>query len=498
MSNGRSPIPVFLVLVLLIAGGVAWIIFRPKPAVPVPTVTTPSHDLDIDVYLDGTKSIRNVLSGSAKSKGQNYLHDLLTKCESVLSNPETRGWANENVYLWKFGEKIEPLAHGDLTLMADSPRQANYFNAQNTSIELAALDDPQKQRKSERSELKIIITDLYQSDGASEKVVDPLTKRYLTGGKGAIAVIGVRNPYPITEGVDDLHGPYGGAVRLPPGSADSMPIYVIIAGDQAADVRIARRLLMDAMGLKTSAQSVQAFSAYFSKLPDSDDEHAPVFHRNEIPGSKPRDTGTVTESSMSDIPMLSWRKGKVNVSWTSPLSEGASSRFQGSKERTLVSTDAKVTPVVEIANEVRVTETGPDGKKITRHEIRQEPSPEAVKAVVDTSFDSDSQSFTATIDRSNLSSGRVYLFRFDVVAQSPTSIFGPAGSFMKRWNTEDSEEKTPKMFAKDPAIFPGVAGDHPGRTPNLSKILSAFQGQMFHVNTDPVRTATYYLYVKAR
>jgi len=73
---------------------------------------------------------------------------------------------------------------------------------------------------------------------------------------------------------------------------------------------------------------------------------------------------------------------------------------------------------------------------------------------------------------------------------------------MQRWNLSAAEighiAASGGEFPLNPAL---KGGEHPGKTPNLSQLLNAMQNYEFQNTGDaaePVRAATYYLYVKVR
>jgi hypothetical protein len=531
MSNGRSPVGVFVVLLLVAAAIVGFIWHIQKPAIPTPDVGMPSKRVDIDVYVDGTGSIRNLLVAPIQSGGKNYLRDFLRECQLALEKPGIQpGWEKAPVHLWKFGSGQHPVAlpSGKLTIMADNPMASDAFGDQETSIEVPAADDPQQRRQSKDAEVKVIVTDLYQSNQAIETVVDPLVDKFPDNSDWAVAVLGIRNPY--SGGVDDLRDSSrvpGGPVRLPKGAADSMPFYVIIAGDHAVDVRIAREALLQNAGLGDALSRNLGFSLFFSK--DSDaflqqsrtfawqpavslghgsckESHEGTFsapqnstQSREVefswsrPSGKPADTGCVlTSTQQADpkepnrlIPLLSWKKsGLVKVSWTPQGASGASQDKGADAAIFELGASPKIVATVEVANRPR----SKDGKLSQS----QEASASAAAAVVDKHYDPSTKTFEATIDGKPLSHGRTYLFRFDVIAQSRTTAFHADQPLMNRWNIEDSEPKGPEVFLDK------ATGRHPARTPHLSEFLTALQDKMFGDEDHPVKVATYYLYVKGR
>ena len=527
MPNGRSPIGVFVVLLLAAAGIVTAILVRPKPAIPTPVVGMPSKEVDIDLYVDGTGSIKNFLVAPAQSASKNYLRDFLTKCQVALEKPGIQpGWGSGAVYLWKFGSSAHPvsLPKGKLTVMADNPTAPDSFGDQETSIEVPASDDPQQGRRSKHAEVKVIVTDLYQSNQAIETVVDPLVDKFPDNSDWAVAVIGVRNPY--SGGVDDLRDA-NGPVRLRRGAADSMPFYVILAGDHAVDVRIARETLLQNAGLGDALSHNLGFSLFFSKDSDSFLQQSRTFnwqpavplehgHCSESsqgtfaapqnstesreanltwsrPSGKPADTGCVLSTTQQAdptqpnrlIPLLSWKKsGLLKVAWSPQSAVSAASQMPSESDAVFeLGASPKIVTTVEIANRPRARDA--------KGTVAQEASASAASAVVEKRYDPGTQTFDATIDGKPLSRGRIYLFRFDVIAQGRSAAFHPDRPLMNQWNIEDNEPKGQDVFLDK-------TGHRPARTPHLSEFLTALQDKMFGDEDHPVSVATYYLYVKGR
>ena len=474
MGNAKPLVGIFLILALILAGAVALAFHRSTGTAyfePVPDEGRLSPALNVDVYVDGSGSMQNLLAGH----GENYLHEFLTHCESVLRNPPTRnGWDPMAISYQKFGAKLTPLREvGALSHLANSPKD---FNEPRTPIEMAARDNPHGNPNSgssqRTSEIKIIVTDLYQSDQANEKPAIALTERFLTQPSGAVAVLGIRNPY--SGPVEDLPGLHGRSLA---NAADSMPFYIIIAGDKAADVREIERLLIAETGMQGAFASKHAFAAFFSKDPGEFHQDLPTFNWTPFGPHGKRAVGLPEPSDQDHIESLTLRKGVVQVRWAgSPLDVPPYEIPAGQQP------ELRITPLVS----TKKGEAKPASGLVT-------------KAASPCDWP---KSVCTEIDWSKLKTGRPYLFRFDIVEDAPSDNFRQDSPTMQPWDIEAADvEMIAGSGSKKFPPRPGVAGAHPGMTPNLSQFLSALQGQTFHEkngDTDVVRGATYFLYVEGR
>lgn len=464
MGNAKPLVGVFLVLGLILAGAVFFVLRGGRETrylAPSPEEGRLSPSLFVDVYVDGSGSMQNLLAG----RGENYLHNLLIHLDSVLNNPPVRnGWSPITPSYQKFGARLTPLHDvGALSHLANTPKD---FNEPKTPIEVPARDNPHPGSNA----LKIIITDLYQSDQANEKPAIAITDRYLSKASGAVAVLGIRNPY--VGPVEDLPGLHGRSLA---NAADSMPFYVIIAGENASDVRRMERLLLDETGIQGAFRADRGFTAFFSKDPGDFTEQSPALNWMPHGPHKDRAVGRVDPSGQPHIDSLTLHSGTVQVRWPLTAQDVGASQAPIGSQLSLRSTAL----VSNRPREVKAETTG------TEKAAEACDTPPAV---------------CVAIDRNRLKHDRPYLFRFDVVADAPSDQFGQDSALMKQWNIEPGDVE--KISLTGDHKFPPqahVPGAHPGMTPDLAQFLGALQGQTFHQkngDTDLVRTATYYLYVK--
>jgi len=503
MPNSKSNLAVFVVL-LVALGALVWKLFSPTPpsAIPAPVQASLSPKINIDIYVDGSGSIKNFLkAGKSGSQGENSLLAFLAACENELSNPPaTGGWSHENnpVGFWRFGADAPArLASGELRILANNPdgyMQVRGFGARRTSIEIPVKHDPQEKASARVPELKIIVTDLYQTDGTNSKPAEALADKYLTDA-GAVAVYGIRNPY--WGPVEDLPALKGAS--LPPGAADTMPFYIIIAGDNAADVYHMQEVLLNASTigpvLRNAFKQGRAFSMYFSKDPGWRALSAGAVRTASVtvdwrdPNDKKKRLGIgppLKENfNGSSLDLLTIRKGKAMVRFSSAKQVNGKTQNE-----TPIGDDPQIHTLAYVRRSAGRGQ--PERERYMKAEdaVSAGPCPNLQYPNIN--------DVCATFDYDRLHSYKgAYLFEFDAVANEKADVAGVTSSQMKRWNIEDSEESRISAF---PSI-PGVDGLHPGRTPNLSGILTALQNRVFTV-TDPaehpVVLTRYELYVEAR
>ena len=487
MGNGKSVWLVFVLLVSVLAGLVAFMIFRPATVYlePKPTTGQLSDAVDIDVYVDGSGSIKNFLT--AEGVGENYLREFLANLELTLDAASAEsGWRDKPVRIWKFGSPKGPELmprKGDLRDKALNP--GDFFTAPKTPIDTAINHAPPLGEG--HAELKIVVTDLYQSDGKPEEIAEKHAKELLVGGKGAIAVYAVRNPY--AGPVDDLPGAAG---ALKPGTT-SMPFYILVAGDNAADVRHLQQVLLtgstkDAL---THAAKDHLFSAYFSRDPgDFAREPAKLSDKTSADGEtdseKPSGSAELEASSPDGIARVDLRRGQVRVTWPAPQATGLNEQAvtQNLKLRTTAWLLAQ-------------------GKKASAAPPRPKEDEAALRRI--SQCRKDQPGLCIVLNRKGLEKGRTYLLQLDLVAgesDGKNPIFYVDSPLMQRWNLSAAEighiAASSGEFPLNPAL---KGGEHPGKTPNLSQLLNAMQNYEFQNTGDaaePVRAATYYLYVKVR
>lgn len=549
MTGEKSALPVVLLGVVLLAltGVMAWKTRSPHQYVqPPPTTGQLSPVIVIDVYIDVSGSMRHFLTSDQRP---NTFREILRNCEFALkSGVNQGGWDQEKraVRFWKFGpsggpqriDKGDAGSEGALRGLADDPGQ---FSAPDTPIESAVNATPPAGME-HASRLMILITDLYQSDGKLERPAMALGRRFLAGDHGAVAVYGIRNPY--QGAVGDLPGQ--GTVKLPD-AATSMPFYILIAGEVAADVRHAQDLLTAGeygAPLRRAKEQNRLFAAYFSKEtgrfasePVLYDAHAGPAHKGD------------TFPSVSALPMQAAADAKEGMAQPMPgLEKKLSARvtsFVPRNEVGIASMDLEQRPLksslagVSWARRLPVKD-GPIWQTADDYAAPERrwriaalyceaakngtakacPGPpltdkRAVKgihicapaagpqAACSTQGDA---ALSALIDRSYLTKGKKYLIQFDEIydATGQSSRFSESSALMRRWNLNTDEvhdllARPDRAFASDRDV---AADAHPGKTPNVAQLLTALQGFVMSsgsgTNKNEVILNTYFLYVNAR
>ena len=434
----------------------------PPIAAPQDDAPQLSDALDINVYLDGSGSIKHFLQstpGGPDAVQPNYFRDLLDKGETTLHNAPGNGhWKDVSLNFYRFGSGRTPTLlapNGGLQQMSADPSR---FNEGNTLIETPIqATSPASSRNSTgepRPELKIIITDLYQSNGQLERPADALADKYLGGDADAVGVLAVRNRF--TGAVEDLPGTPRG--KTLPNAADTMPFYVIAAGP-AADVRHALEVLEKGTGLDGALARGLATTFFFTRASRA------IAH----PEFKLRDASYSTVSSNfrgQHIPLLQLSSGKLKATWTDPFD-----------------TENHTVPLGEEDLEFKAFAAASNGS-LTEDPVASEAAQPCPGILL-----------CATIDRAKLTQGRTYVFRINRVAPRPADTLQPNSAAVRLWNIEMQQAE--QISASPNPQFPAVQGlrdQHPGMTPDLSKFLKALQGRMFR---DTVKLTSYYLYVQA-
>jgi hypothetical protein len=544
MANGKSARPIIF-LIVVIAALVAFIIFRPRPKYlePLPTTGTLSSAIDIDVYIDSSGSMENYLVGGV---GANTFHEFLDDCEFALrSGVSQGGWDldKRTIRFWKFGPKGGPVrldtrGAGDEGVLRELASHPEQFDAPSTPIESAIDAMP---------------PDLFESGGRGEeagkleKPEEHLAHRFLAGNQGAVAVFGVRSPYDLNGALDDLPGQNDEKVI---GAATSMPFYILIGGDNAADVRHAQGLLTTGRfgaPLQQANQEHRLFAAFFSRNPGRYDQAGVTYdahvrldskdgeyYFSATPNPQPREkeagsaipagdkpsqySARVTsfEANFRDgIALLEMRKrafrqNLVGVSW----------------QRDNVQSDSPIwrTPGAEIAQpsqwEIRAFDC-PVPRKSTDTECRQNHAVDTLKGLricnspLGTMSECQTEGYSnpalaVLIDRNSFSVWHPlhYLLEFDELSTANTQAanFDPGSELMRKWSMTPDEVQAllakPEGQRKFPASGEGHGDDRPGKTPNLDQFLSALDGSVMSTpsgsGTARVVLSTYFLYLNVR
>lgn len=498
MSNSKGMRWVLVVLVLLLAGGCValyWKWLGGKYVQPIPEMSTASPDLEVDVYLDHSGSMAPFLNPGTAN---NPLYYLLDHTGKALMNGSWEGKLHA-VRFWTFGGKKNDPPEKSIKRVAneydfaDLGDQPGGFREADTKIEqVAAYDAQASVHPGEHyPEVQVIITDLRQSDGHIGEVGGNLASRFLNPAKGspsaigAVAVLGIRNPF--AGPVEDVPGIPGG---LPPKAADTMPFYVLIAGDNSANVRRVEQLLLNA----AIQPSRLGFSAYFSKYPGLPSDSKPDFDPRIDKLGSPLNgqthgsfRGKYPASSEDKFSPLEIRKGVIRVGWADPLTSDAG--------RVLL---LGSNPKVQIkAWNAKAERSGPLKNLLDERATRK-----ANQALLSCR---NWHPVCTVIDDSWLHDGRDYLFEFDVIApelrrvlnEDPVEDSKGDSIDIHQWSI--STDEIHSRVEKDEGVFETVNGKKQGKTPNLADFLDQLQGHMFqNTERDPVRVTTHFLYVKSK
>ena len=530
-----------IVLVLVLAGAVGLLVSRSykrgHPVGVAPQTGLLSKDVEIDVFLDGSGSMRHFLESESKV---NSFREFLRNCEFALSSGTSKGgWERRTIRFWKFGPHPPKRLNvggqggeGSLREMAENPK---WFDAPDTPIGDAFLGDVPDETPG-AGKLRIVITDLYQSDGKLEIPGTAIGKKYLHGAHGAVAVYGVRNPF--KGGVEDLPGR---PKEVLPDAATSMPFYVLIAGENAADVRHAQWLLTAGeygAPLRQAAAEGRLFASYLSKdagqygaggvtydarvfskdgseldfsaVPNPNPRHGEEGSAEPVAGRKHNYSTKVrkfTPDRAAGIPEIVigrrfMKSSLLGVSWPELP--------QGEKDPILNTADAAAL----VPREWRVTsfycEVNKTGKTCESPMVDEEAAkgvsfcnPHLGTGQAKVCKAEGNPALAVVIDGSEFRTGREYLLEFDLMGDASTGNFDAGSALMRKWSLGPDEVydllNRDHKFATDHAVAPD---EHPGKTPNLTQLMSALSGYVLSSNEESrgkdVRLKTYYLYLSAR
>jgi hypothetical protein len=540
----KSSAPIIVVFVGLIAIAVVAVVLflRPRGSYappPVPSVQ-PSTDVDVSVYVDVSASMRNFFANNGQT---NTFRKFLSNCELALrSGVNLGGWERRTYQAYKFGSKSGAASIPNDGGLRDLSNDPAAFNETGTPIEAAINAAAVHVAKPGAKKLVILVTDLYQSDGKLEKPAEALIHAFLNKEAGAIAVYGVRNPYtgPVTD-VPNQSVPLVNA-------ATSMPFYIIIAGERAADVRRAQELLTTGgygEPLRTAWSKNKLFAVFFSRDAEKSITDPVVFDAHVVPPNKcdsvwcfsaiPARLGvsgqegaaeplgkkanalSARQSSFQGDPQgnsiaqldLKGRNSVIGVSWQRPARQmppiwrtaDTSSRWnvqvsycpvtkKGPCEKEPL-LDKDAAEAIHICN---VPDAG--GQTICRTECPQTAGCSIAA----------NPPLALLVMRKGLATGRKYLVEIDRVATASDlqADLDEHNALMHRWNL--TPEETQNLLARHAFESDRAVSDdaHPGKTPNLSQFLNAFVGAVMSTSRsgETARDGTvldrYFLYVNAR
>lgn len=173
-----------------------------------------SDSIHIDLYIDATKS----MSGFAKNT-QSIYNKFLEELETTVGV----GWKSADIRFFKFGTKIKEI---DRQVFRTS--NAEYFYLEPGIFEKTNIDQVINQTDSSR--LSVVITDLFQTEGDINSIVQQIKERCFKRGI-QVAILGIKSEfdgwvYDVGPGVV----PY--KLKSTGENADTYrPFYALIFGD---------------------------------------------------------------------------------------------------------------------------------------------------------------------------------------------------------------------------------------------------------------------------
>jgi hypothetical protein len=533
-----------VVVLLFILAGAGLLLYESRmqrgQAVEVgPSTGQLSENIDIDIYLDGSGSMKHFLTPEAKV---NTFREFLRNCEFALTAGTSQGgWQKRSIRFWKFGpkipERLDKNGTGNEGTLREAAESPGWFNAPDTPIGDAFLYEPPPSAPN-TGRLRIAITDLYQSDGKLEIPAAAIGRKYLSGHDGAVAIYGVRNPY--QGGVDDLPGYPGKAL---PDAATSMPFYIIIAGENAADVRHAQDLLTSGeygAPLHLAANEGRLFATYFSKDAGTFNAGAVTYDPHvfrdggdsmlhfstdpmlrprpgeegaaeAIPGHRRSFSAKVLHFEpdhalgISEIVLAhrALKQNRLGVSWAQPQAGSEDAIRQTEGAEAVAAREWKVRALYcEVKKAGEVCSAPMHDDEAAQGFSFCSPTPDIPRS--SQCVARGNPALAVMVDRQSLKGGRQYLIEFDQTGSAPAGNFDAGSKLMRKWNMRPDEvydlvNRGDRKFSADASVAPD---GHPGKTPNLAQFLSALSGFVTSskdVSPDSgVRLKTFYLYVNAR
>jgi hypothetical protein len=430
---------------------------------PRAAALAPSARVRVDLYLDASQSMRGFLA-APQGKQQNHFADLLRKGTDILRG----SWEVDEVHPWRFGVG-EPV---DLVRQPGAPIGARDFLSRpalfsdlESHLDAAARHRGSPVNEPSRAKVKVMVTDLFQTDADVGRLAEALNSTYLTRDTEAVGVMGIRNPFsgPIT----DLPG------KLPAGAADSLPFYVLVAGP-VADVRLAMGRLGQRLPRQGSFPADGSFTVLFTRrlVPAVEQRLELLQDKDPSPGYTP-DRRIVPAAEGLGIPQVRLsHQGKVTLRVRPAADAGQNAP---AKAATAVLPGPAVTnslglvarPSAQVRKVVTVWSASRKGTA----------DPAAAAA-----FELDAASGEIAIDGPRLQRSATYLLQLDVVAEP--------GDFaaLEAWTLDDSAE-----VMRGGAFAKAKDGSRPGRTPNLRHFLLTLSDRMFQ---SEIPLARYYLYAR--
>jgi hypothetical protein len=412
----------------------------------------PSPSVEVHFYLDTTQSIRGFLH---QPEGKpNYFSAILTEVGGVLSGT----WAKYDPHYWGFGRKGDPWP-----IEVRDYLDPKKFDGTRTFInEPIAHRPPVAAGRPVLPRVKVILTDLYQDKNDMDMLATNMAA-ILDDPTQAIGILGIRNPF---QGViDDLPG----GEKLPDGSADSLPFYLIFIGP-AGDV--------------TKSLNEFATKMKMDKLPP-DQSFSMIFGRRAVTGGQRRlempqvqglvrKDDKVTDAERLGIPYLADVRRDESFDVTNGCRD---------PQLTQISSRLKVSPdpVISVYQYVVPSSKKDRDKMPDGADWVVRPENYAAKTTGLKSDPSDCMKGSISIDRSRLEKNAVYLFQIELTAERADF------ASLKDWYVKNEDI---------PAIVRDGAFDQKiGKTPNLQHLLQTLSNKMVG---NRMSLAKYYFYVETR
>jgi hypothetical protein len=201
-----------------------------------------STQLDIDIYIDATKSMEGFVTPGYST----YYAQILRLLESA----STTGWANSNVKFFEFGSDITPLPGRDYLKATRGDFYITKAYSKETYIEKVL-------RHAQSEHLTIIVTDLFQHNSDVNLLSGLLKDRYLKNNL-AVGILGIRSEFNgevYDIGPNRDHFPYKHIDLNKPEAL--RPFYILVLGKYADIEHYYQKLLLS--GLKDYPEEIREF-----------------------------------------------------------------------------------------------------------------------------------------------------------------------------------------------------------------------------------------------
>jgi hypothetical protein len=449
-----------------------------------------SPNLEIDFYIDASKSMRGFRADSTEksergcrtdssSNDANHFTDILRQADAILSD----AWAKTTLRYWKFGSGApRPVAS-----IRDFSRDSGLFTDDETHIEQAIQHETEASAGGQ-AQLKIILTDLYQHDEDAGRLATALNKRYLQNDGSAVGVLAIRSSF--CGRINDLSNHPG---MIPPGGADSLPFYLLIAGAEA-DVERAIERLERGMGMDSLPEE-DRFHVVFSRslVPAARQRLAVEAVKKDSPGfdeaAKKNAPGFDNDSSMISgareqaVPQIAVHQRVVGLNQNLLLSAEDAAQVRDP----LLGLAATLKPaVLTWAADKKQWVPAPDSAVAAFHIKSRKLHPATPEPYADRGADKQLRigEVDLTLDAQSLPKGAFYLVQYDLMVDEDRV------PELAAWNIEDNEANRIVQAGKFESVKDGT---RPGRTPSLRFFLQTIADRVFQ---SPVVLARYYLYIK--